>query len=236
MTKPITDIQRQLFALQDIGYKNFHQKLIPSLNPDLIIGVRTPQLRKFAREFAKTPQALPFLTDLPHHYYEENNLHAFLIELMTDYEEVMAHTEAFLPFIDNWATSDLFSPKVFKKHPAAVYERIKIWLKSSHVYTIRYGIGLLLGNFLDSEFQPEMIDLVAGLRSEEYYVNMMIAWYFATALAKQYDSALPVILDKRLNPWTHNKTIQKALESYRVPLDRKAYLRTLKVIIPKAKR
>lgn len=229
-----TDLQKQLFKRQDVEYKQFQQKLIPSIDPNTIIGVRTPQLRKFAREFAKTPQAIPFLSSTPHHYFEENNLHAFVIELMPDFDKTMAFTEAFLPYIDNWATCDSFSPKIFRKHPAETFEKIKLWLRSDHVYTIRYGIGLLLGNFLDSEFQPEMIDLVAELRSDEYYVNMMIAWYFATALTKQYEAALPVLIGKQLAPWTHNKAIQKALESYRVTPEKKVYLRTLKVGTPRS--
>lgn len=228
-----TDLQNQLFKYQDMEYKQFHQKLIPSVDPNTVIGIRTPQLRKFAREFAKTPQAIPFLDATPHQFFEENNLHAFVIELMPDFDKAMAFTETFLPYIDNWATCDLFSPKIFKKHPAKTFEKIKIWLRSDHVYTIRYGIGLLLGNFLDSEFQPEMIDLVAELRSDEYYVNMMIAWYFATALVRQYEAALPVLIEKRLAPWTHNKAIQKAIESYRVSPEKKVYLRTLKVEIPR---
>ena len=228
-----TDLQQQLFKHQDLKYKLFQQKLIPSIDPDTVIGVRTPQLRKFAREFAKTPQAIPFLNSTPHQYFEENNLHAFVIELMPDFNEAMAFTGAFLPYIDNWATCDSFSPKIFKKHPAETYKRIKLWLRSDHVYTVRYGTGLLLGNFLDGEFLPEMIELVAELRSDEYYVNMMIAWYFATALVKQYEAALPVLLDKRLAPWTHNKAIRKAIESYRVSPEKKEFLRKLKCSIKK---
>ncbi len=224
-----TELQWLLFEMQDQKYKQFMQKLIPTVDPALVIGIRTPILRTLAKDYAKTSGAKTFLQSLPHLYFEENNLHAFLIENLKEFDEAMAYTEAFLPFIDNWATCDIFSPKVFKKHPAEVYEKIKVWLASDHVYTIRYGVGLLLGNFLDSEFQPEMTALVANLSSEEYYVNMMIAWYFATALVKQYDAALPVLLEKRLERWTHNKAIQKALESHRVNDETKAYLRTLKI-------
>lgn len=224
-----TTIQARLFELQDLKYKEFQCKLMPTINPDTVIGVRTPELRRLAREFAKTPEALEFIKILPHNYYEENNLHGFLIETIKDYEVAIAAVEAFLPYINNWATCDLISPKVFKKNLPELYEKIKVWLKSDQTYTVRFGIGMLLGFYLDEAFRPEMLDLVAGVRSEEYYINMMIAWYFATALAKQYDSTLPVIQERRLEKWPHNKAIQKAIESYRISDETKAYLRTLKV-------
>ena len=222
-------VQARLFELQDLKYKEFQCKLIPTINPEMVIGVRTPELRKLAREFSQTPEYLEFIKILPHTYYEENNLHGFLIETIKDYEASIAAVEAFLPYIDNWATCDLISPKVFKKHLPELYKKIKVWLKSDQTYTVRFGIGMLLGFYLNDEFNPEMLSLVAGIRSEEYYINMMIAWYFATALAKQYDATLSVIQERRLEKWTHNKAIQKAIESYRVGDDVKAYLRTLKV-------
>ena len=170
---------------------------------------------------------------LPHKYYEENNLHGFLIETMKDYNQVIAALDAFLPYVDNWATCDLMSPKIFKKHLPELREQIQVWMASSHTYTIRFGIEMLMSFYLDEQFQPEYLDWVADVQSEEYYVNMMIAWYFATALAKQYDAALPYIQQHRLEPWTHNKAIQKAIESYRITDEQKDYLRSLKVKLPK---
>lgn len=229
MTHIEKEIQRRLFELQDLKYKEFSYKLMPTLNPDTVIGVRTPALRKLAKEYSRTPQAQEFLAILPHKYYEENNLHGFLIEAIRDYGTAIGAMEAFLPYIDNWATCDLMSPKAFKKHLPELYEKIKIWLKSDRTYTIRFGIGMLMNFYLGEAFLPEMPELVAGIRSEEYYINMMIAWYFATALAKQPETAMPFIQEHRLEKWTHNKAIQKAIESYRVSNETKAYLRTLKV-------
>lgn len=222
------EIQGRLFALQDLEYKEFHCKLVPTVNPETVIGVRTPELRKLAKEYSKTPQSAEFLTILPHRYYEENNLHGFLIETFKDYDSAIWTVEAFLPYIDNWATCDLISPKIFKKNLPALYEKIKIWLLSDKTYTVRFGIGMLMSFYLGDEFHSEMHDLVASIRSKEYYINMMIAWYFATALAKQYDATLPFIQEQCLEKWTHNKAIQKAIESYRISDETKAYLRTLK--------
>lgn len=226
-----TAIQRRLLSMQDVQYKDFNSKLIPSVDPKLMIGIRTPLLRKFAKELFKTEpeQAAAFMHDLPHRYFEENNLHAFLIENIKDFNEAMDETERFLPFIDNWATCDSFSPSIFKKYPDTVYQKILTWIQSSHTYTVRYAIGLLLSNYLDERFKPEMLELVSAVKSEEYYINMMIAWYFSFALIKQYDAAIPYIKKQTLAPFTHNKTIQKAVESYRIPAEIKDYLRTLKV-------
>ena len=229
MSRIEEDIQRQLFELQDLKYKDFSSKLMPTVNPETVIGVRTPDLRKLAKEYSKTPEAMEFLKILPHTYYEENNLHGFLIETIKDYDNAITAVDAFLPFIDNWATCDLMSPKVFQKHLPELYEKIVVWLKSDKTYTVRFGIGMLLGFYLDEQFRPDMLELVAGIRSDEYYINMMIAWYFATALAKQYDVALPYIQNQRLEKWTHNKAIQKATESCRISDESKAYLRTLKI-------
>ena len=228
-TKLEQEIQAKLFAMQDLKYRDFHSKLIPTIAKERYIGVRTPDLRKFAKAFSKQPEAMEFLESLPHQYIEENNLHAFLIETIKDFDTAMAYTEKFLPFIDNWATCDLFSPKLFKKHPEEVYEKVKLWLKSDRTYTVRYGIVTLLGNYLGGEFRPEMLNLVAEIRSEEYYVNMAVAWYFSTALIKQYDAALPYIENRRLSVWVHNKAIQKAVESYRIDADTKQYLKSLKI-------
>ncbi|KLU67364.1 DNA alkylation repair enzyme [Desulfosporosinus acididurans] len=223
------EIRHRLFELQDLKYKEFASKLMPTVNPETVIGVRTPDLRKLAREFSKRPEALEFLKILPHAYYEENNLHGFLIETIKDYNAVVAAVDEFLPYIDNWATCDLISPKIFKKHLPELFEKIKVWLLSDRTYTVRFGIGMLMSFYLDDAFRQEMLELVAGVRSDEYYVNMMIAWYFATALAKQYEASLSYIQEQRLEKWTHNKAIQKAIESYRISDETKTYLRTLKV-------
>jgi len=229
MTSAEEEIRQRLFELADLEYKEFSSKLTPTVDPETVIGVRTPELRKLAKELARAPQAEEFLKILPHRYFEENNLHGFLIETIRDYDAAINAVEAFLPYIDNWATCDLMSPKVFKKHLPELYERIKTWLKSDRTYTVRFGIEMLMSFYLDNAFQPEMLNLVAEIRSEEYYVNMMIAWYFATALAKQPDAAMPFIVERRLEKWTHNKAIQKAIESFRISNEAKTYLRTLKI-------
>jgi 3-methyladenine DNA glycosylase AlkD len=222
-------VQARLFELQDLKYKEFHCKLVPTISPDTVIGVRTPELRKFSREFSKTPESREFLRILPHEYYEENNLHGFLIETLKEYDAAILALEEFLPYIDNWATCDLISPKVFQKHLPELYEKIKVWLKSGRTYTVRFGVEMLMSFYLGDHFQPEILDLVANVQLGEYYVNMMIAWFFATALVKQYEATLPFIRERRLEKWTHNKAIQKAIESYRIKDETKAYLRTLKV-------
>lgn len=224
-------IKQELFNLQDLDYKKFHQKLIPNIKEENIIGIRVPLLRKLAKKIykEKTKESLKFLNNLPHRYYEENNLHAFFIENIKDLDESLDFTEKFLPYIDNWATCDSFSPKIFKQYPDKIYNQIKIWLNSTNTYTVRFAIGLLLTNYLDKEFKKEMLELVAKVKSKEYYVNMMIAWYFATALAKQPDATTPFIENKLLSPWIHNKTIQKACESRRFSKETKDYFRTLKI-------
>ena len=225
----MNEIQEQLFAMQDADYKAFHSKLMPTVNPEKIIGIRTPVLRKFANEFAKTDGAEKFINDLPHKYYEENNLHAFLLEKVKDFDKAIALAEEFLPYIDNWATCDVFMPKAFKTNRGKVLPYAKRWMKSNHTYTVRYGIGILMSLVLDDDFDEKYLETVALVKSDEYYINMMIAWYFATALAKQYDCAVKYIEQKRLEKWVHNKTIQKAVESYRVPNETKEYLKTLKI-------
>ena len=221
-------IQSRLFALQDLKYQSFQSKLIPTICPDTVIGVRMPALLKLAKELSGTPEAAAFLQQLPHAYYEENNLHGLLICQMKDYGRAVEALDAFLPYIDNWATCDLLSPKVFRAHLPELYEKIQTWVHASHPYTIRFGIGMLMSFYLDQAFSPAYPALVAGIRSDEYYVNMMIAWYFATALAKQYEAILPYLQQYRLARWTHNKAIQKALESDRITAEQKRYLRTLK--------
>lgn len=222
-------IRQRLFALQDKPYAVFQAKLIPDLPPESVIGVRIPALRALAKELAGSPEAEAFLQALPHQYYEENDLHGFLLERIRDYTAAVAALETFLPYMDNWATCDTARPKVFAKHKAELLDHIKNWLSSGQTYTVRYGIGMLLAHYLDDAFTPEYPAMVAAVRSEEYYVNMMIAWYFATALAKQYDAAVPYLQEKRLDVWTHNKTIQKAVESYRITPEQKEYLRSLKI-------
>ncbi|MDE5894123.1 MAG: DNA alkylation repair protein [Acetatifactor sp.] len=222
-------IQAELWEMQDTGYKDFHAKLIPTVSPEAIIGVRTPQVRKYARQLAKDPQISDFLAQLPHKYYDENNVHAFVVEQIKDYGECLAQTERFLPYIDNWATCDMMAPKVFAKHKEELLEPVRRWIASSETYTIRYGVGMLMRFYLDEEFRTEYLRWVADIQSEEYYVNMMRAWYFATALAKQYEAAIPYLVEKRLDGWTHNKAIQKACESYRMTAEQKKYLRSLKV-------
>ena len=221
-------IQEKLFALQDTKYREFQSKLMPTVDPDTVIGVRTPQLRKLAKEIAKTEEKQLLLQGLPHAYFEENQLHAFVIALEKDFGRCLAEVERFLPYIDNWATCDQLSPKVFAKHREELLSRIDVWLESDHVYTIRFGIGMLMQHFLNEDFDVKYAERVAGIRSDEYYVNMMTAWYFATALAKQYEEALAVIRDGRLDLWTHNKTIQKAVESRRITDEQKEELKALR--------
>lgn len=223
------NITNELFKMQDLEYRAFHAKLMPTIDIDTIIGVRIPALRKFAKNISKTDEAKIFLQQLPHKYYEENNLHAFLLEQEKDYNNLIQQTESFLPFIDNWATCDSFLPKAFKNNADKLITKIYEWLKSNKPYTIRYAIGLLMSLYLDDEFKKEYADTVASIQSKEYYVNMMIAWYFATALAKQYDVILPYITEKRLGAWVHNKTIQKATESKRISPAVKQLLKEYKI-------
>ncbi len=220
----ITD---RLFELQDTGYRDFQSRLMPDVPKEKVIGVRTPALRKLAKEFAGTEEAAAFILQLPHKYYEEDNLHTFLICEMKDYDDCMAEVEQFLPYIDNWATCDCFTPKVFKKHRAEVYEKIKQWLGSAETYTVRFGIVTLM-DYLKTDFEKQMLSLVADIRSEEYYINMATAWYFSMALVWQYNAALPYLTEERLDKWTHNKSIQKATESRQIDDKTKEYLRTLK--------
>ena len=227
-TTIITNVQTRLFELQDLKYRDFHAKLMPTVNKEKIIGVRTPALRVFAKKYGKTDEAKEYLQILPHQYYEENNLHGLLIEQIKDYDTCLEELERFLPYIDNWATCDIPRPKCFAKHKTELLPVIKEWIASGNTYTIRYGIGTLMSFYLDEDFKPEYIELVASVQSEEYYVNMMIAWYLATALAKQWDATIPYLEERKLSPWVHRKTIQKAVESYRITDEQKVYLKTLR--------
>lgn len=216
----MTAIQEKLFALRDEGYRAFQQKLIPNIDPETIIGIRTPQLRRLAKETEES-----FKKELPHRYFEENQIHSFMLAGGRDFSGTVAEVEDFLPYVDNWATCDQLTPKVFKKHRSELLPYIRRWLKSDHVYTIRLGIKMLMDHFLDEDFAPEYPELVARVAHEDYYVRMMVAWYFATALAKQYEMVLPYVTEHRLEKWVHNKTIQKAVESYRITPEQKEFLK-----------
>ena len=229
MNKIIED----LLKLQDNKYKEFQSKLIPTSNVDTFIGVRTPELRNYAKDLIKTNSYKDFLNELPHKYFDENQLHAFIISELKDYDECIKNINIFLPYVDNWATCDQMSPKIFKKNKDKLIEEINKWIKSSKTYTIRFGIGMLMQYYLDEGFKKDYLKLVSKIKSKEYYVNMMIAWYFATALAKQYKDTIPYIENKVLDQWTHNKTIQKALESNRITKEQKEYLRELKITTSK---
>ena len=224
-----TDIRSKLFELQDIKYRDFQAKLIPTVTPDSVIGVRTPELRKFAKQLVKESDTAEFLNDLPHKYFDENQLHAFILSEMKDYVVCIDKVNTFLPYVDNWATCDQMSPKIFKKNRNDLLTYINKWIASDETYTIRFGVGMLMEHFLDEDFDLSYPEMVARLRSDEYYVNMMIAWYFATALARQYESIIPYIEEKRLAVWTHNKAIQKSVESYRITPEQKTYLKSLKI-------
>ena len=220
------NIQKELLSMADGEYKEFSAKLMPTVCKDKVIGIRIPVLRKFAKTLTDYED---FLQNLPHKYFEEDNLHAFLIEREKDFDRCIEKLDAFLPFVDNWATCDSMKPKVLKKEPEKLLLHINRWINSKEVYAVRYGINLLMSFYLDDNFDAKYLRLVADIKSDEYYINMMRAWYFATALAKQYEKALPYIEEKLLDKWTHNKTIQKAVESFRITKEQKIYLKTLKI-------
>ena len=225
----MNEIQAELFRLQDLKYREFQSKLIPGLREDEMIVVRTPALRKYARELSKQEGVEEFLKDLPHLYFDENQLQAFLISAIKDYDQCIDAVNAFLPYVNNWATCDQLSPQVFKKHKRELLSQVEMWIESEETYTIRFGIGMLMQHYLDEDFCGDYPRMVSEICSDEYYVNMMVAWYFATALAKQYDEVLPYIETGKLQRWTHNKTIQKAIESYRIRPEQKAYLKSLRI-------
>lgn len=221
------EIINELKSLQDVKYRDFQAKLIPNIDKSTIIGVRMPDLRKLAKKIDEK-QAQIFMEDLPHTYYEENMLHSILISNMKDYQECIKYLEEFLPFVDNWAVSDCISPKIFTKNTDKLIGKIKLWAQSSHTYTVRVAICLLMKYFLDEKFKVEYLNVATQIKSEEYYVNMMVAWFFATALAKQWNDVIFVLEDNLLESWTHNKSIQKARESFRITPEQKQYLKSLK--------
>lgn len=225
----IEEIRNRLFEMQDTGYREFHSALVPNIDKETIIGVRTPQLRKYAKELAKREDIEDFLNALPHEYYEERNLHSFIICEIRDYEKALERVEEFLPYVDNWAICDQLVPKAFKKYPERIRSEIDRWTASDKAYTKRFGIEMAMNFFLDERYDESFPEKISKIRSDEYYVRMMVAWYFATALAKQWESAVKYIENGCLDEWTHNKTIRKAIESYRITDEQKAYLRTLKI-------
>lgn len=230
--KELLDI---LFSHQDEKYADFTAKLIPTVPREKIIGIRSPEYKKILKEIGNDEVIPLFLADLPHRYHEENCLHAVLINRIRDYDQCIAALEAFMPCIDNWAVNDTVNPVCFARHHTELLPRMQAWIASKAPYTRRCGLHIMMGNFLGEDFRPEYLDLPADLRSDEYYVNMMTAWLFAEALTKQWDAALPYIENNRLDPWTHNKTIQKACESFRISDERKAFLKTLRVKADKKK-
>lgn len=225
----VKEIQDELFRLKDEKYRDFQVKLMPTVELDTVIGVRTPELRKYAKQLVKREDVSGFLIELPHRYFDENQLHAFTIAEMKDYDRCIEEVNRFLPYVDNWATCDQMSPKVFKKYREGLLDHIRIWIQSDKTYTVRFAIGMLMEHFLDEDFNAEYPEMVAAVSSDEYYVNMMIAWFFATALAKQWEETIKYLQTPVLDKWTHNKAIQKARESYRITPEQKEYLKTLKI-------
>lgn len=224
------DYLERLMAVQDAEYAKFSAKLIPTMDESLFLGVRVPEARKLAKAMYKEPEHYEYMTILPHKYYDENLLHGLLISEEKNLEKCIAFLDEFLPYVDNWAVCDIMSPKIFKKNKAEILTHIRRWIDSEHDYTCRFGIEMLMSHYLDEEsFKPEYLEWPAKIRSDEYYVNMMIAWFFATALAKQWEAVIPYIEGHRLDKWTHNKTIQKARESYRITPEQKEYLKSLKL-------
>lgn len=222
------EIISRLLSLRDPDNAAFQQKLTPGLDAEVFLGVRVPLLRKLAAELTKNGLREPFLDEFPHFYYEENLLHSILLSREKDFRVCMERIEAFLPYIDNWAVCDTLRPKVFARHRAELLPAVKAWIRSSETYTVRFGLDTLMSEYLDEDFSPELPELAASVESEEYYVRMMVAWYFATALAKQWDAVIPYMEQHRLCQWTHRKTIQKATESFRITEEQKSYLRSLR--------
>jgi 3-methyladenine DNA glycosylase AlkD len=223
-------ITQKLFSLQDTDYRDFQCRLMPTVSPDVVIGVRIPALRKLAKEIFGTDMGNAFLAELPHSYYEENNLHGYMLELLPKYDQAVAALDVFLPYVDNWATCDTICPKIFRKNLAALWEDIGRWIASGQTYTIRFGLGMLMRYYLDAPaFSTAVLERAAAVESDEYYVNMMAAWFFATALTKQYEAALPYLTGHRLSPWVHDKAIQKAIESRQIAPEKKDMLKTLKL-------
>ena len=225
MKKLITE----LYSLQDIEYRNFNSKIIPNVDIDKMIGIRIPELRKIAKEMVKTGEYKDFIKELPHTYYEENTLHSCILSLIKDIDELIWEIDKFLPYIDNWATTDALSPKVFKKYPDRILDKVKEWINKKDEYAVRFGVVTLLNFYLDDNFSEEINDLVSSINRDEYYINLAIAWYFSYALIYQYDKTIYIFEEKKLSPWIHNKAIQKAIESFRINNDIKEYLKTLKI-------
>ena len=232
----LQEIKEELLSLQDAAYRDFQGALIPTVPREKMIGVRTPALRAMAKRLIRRPDLEEFLSSLPHDTFEENQLHAFVLSEIKDFDRCLYEVDRFLPYVDNWATCDQMSPKVFKKNKGELLVAVERWLNSDQVYTLRFAIEMLMAHFSDEDFDPRYLSMVAAVRSEEYYVKMMVAWYFATALAKRYEQTIPYLEERRLDPWTHNKTIRKAIESYRVPPERKTYLRSLTIPLGKERR
>ena len=224
----MNEIEQKLFSLQDVPYADFTAKLVPNVERTRIIGVRLPQLRALGRELKNTPEAAAFLQELPHKYHEENLLHAVLLGYLRDTDEAVAALERFLPFVDNWAVCDSIRPKAFEKKGEALLPVLRRWILSNHTYICRFGLLMLMTHYLDGQFSPDLLEIPTAIRSEEYYVNMMVAWYFATALAKQWNATVGYLEQHKLPDRTHRKAIQKATESYRITPQQKAYLKTLK--------
>lgn len=222
------NVREELFALQDTEYGDFQAKLTPNIPREKFIGVRVPEVRKLAKRLAKEPETAEFLKELPHKYYDENMLHGLLLSEIKDYDVCVAAVDEFLPYVDCWSVCDIMSPKVFKKNKTALIEKIREWTASDKTYTCRFGIEMLMSHYLDGDFRAEYLDIPCSVHSEEYYVRMMVAWFFATALAKQWDETVKYIEDNRLDTWVHNKTIQKARESFRITAEQKEYLKSLK--------
>ena len=231
----LNDLEQLLFQYQDVAYADFTAKLIPSVPREKMIGIRSPEYKKIIRQIHDDPVIPVFLSALPHNWHEENCLHAALINQIRDYDTCVSALEQFMPYIDNWAVNDAVNPACFRKHRAELIPRVQEWIASPVAYTRRCGMRVLMANYLDADFQPEYLDLPADLRSDEYYVNIMTAWLFAEALVRQWDTAVRYLETCRLDPWTHNMAIRKACESYRIPDERKAYLKTLKIRNTKAK-
>ena len=225
----ISELQKQLFSLSDKAYKTFQEKLMPSVDPNAVIGIRTPDLRRFAAKFAKTESAKSFIANLPHTYYEENNLHAFLIEQTDNFDHTIKELNRFLPYVNNWATCDMMSPKIFSSNKEKLLPVIQQWISSTHTYMIRFGIVMLIKHYLDEAFSPRHLRIVANISSNEYYIEMAQAWYFAEALVKQYDQTLPYLQKGQLSHFVHNKTISKACDSFRIENDKKKFLKTLRI-------
>lgn len=221
--------QKRLFELRDVEYASFQAKLTPTVPFELFIGVRVPKVRLLARELLKNPGYETFLEELPHKYYDENMLHGLLISGISDFDKCVSLVDRFLPYVDNWAVCDIMSPKVFAKNKPRLLMKIREWASSDDVYTCRFGLEMLMSHFLDKDFDPSYLKIVVAARGDDYYVKMMVAWFFATALAKQWDASIPYIENRKLAAWTHNKTIQKAIESFRITDEQKKYLRTLKL-------